>query len=179
LDALKAKLDSEMKQVASSLTSGNTVNEQRVEDIRAALDAQKKRVLDLRARRDEVAVLQKDVENAQRAYDVGAQRLFQTSLESQAQQTNIQLLSEALPPTRKSSPRTMWNLMMATLFGAILGGVAAFFHEFSDGRMREAEDAARAFGWPVLTRLLPPRRSLGVRLLDAVGLGGRRRYGTM
>jgi chain length determinant protein EpsF len=177
LDALKGKLDSEMRQVASSVGSSNSVNEQRVEEIRSALDAQKRRVLDLRTQRDEVSVLQKDVENAQKAYDVGAQRLFQTSLESLAQQTNVQLLSEALPPTRKSSPKTMWNVMMATLFGAILGICAAFFREFSDGRMRVAEDAARGFGWPVLARLSSPRRPLRMRLLDAVGLAGQRRYG--
>jgi len=163
LDTLNLKLNSEMQQVAGSVSSTNIVNEQREEEIRAALDAQKKRVLDLRAQRDEVAVLQKDVENAQKAYDVAAQRLSQTSLESQAQQTNIQLLSEALPPTAKSSPKTRWNLMMAALFGSVLGVSAALVREFSDGRMREAEDAARSFGWPVLAHIPSSRRTIGMR----------------
>ena len=175
LDTLNAKLNSEMQQVASSVSSSNSVNVQREQEIRAALDDQKKRVLDLRAQRDEVAVLQKDVENAQKAYDVAAQRLSQTSLESQAQQTNIQVLSEALPPTQKSSPRMRWNLMMAALFGAVLGVCAAFFHEFSEERMRDPEDASRAFGWPVLVQLAPPRRTIGMRILGVIGLG-RRRY---
>jgi chain length determinant protein EpsF len=175
LDALNAKLISEMHQVASSVSSSNSVNEQRVSEIRAALDAQKRRVLDLRTQRDEVAVLQKDVENAQKAFDVAAQRLSQTSLESHAQQTNIQLLSEALPPRQKSSPRNGWNLMMGALFGAILSIGAAFFREFSDGRLREPDDAAFIFGQPVLAQLLPPRRGIRMRLLDAIGLGRRRR----
>ncbi len=175
LDALNAKLNSEMRQVVSSVGTSNSVNEQREAEIRAALDAQKKRVLSLRTQRDEVAVLQKDVENAQKAYDVAAQRLSQTSLESQAQQTNVQFLSEALPPTRKSSPRNGWNLMMGALFASVLSVGAAFFREFSDGRLREADDAALIFGRPVLARLLPPRRSVGMRLLGAVGLGRRRR----
>jgi uncharacterized protein involved in exopolysaccharide biosynthesis len=157
LDALNAKLDSEMQRVASSVGANNSVNEQREAQSRAALDAQKKHVLDLRSQRDELAVLQKDLESAQKAYDVAAQRLSQTSLESQAQQTNIQVLSEALPPTQKSSPRTTLNLLVASFFGAILSVGAALAREFSDRRLRTADDAVREFGLPVLARLPAPR----------------------
>jgi succinoglycan biosynthesis transport protein ExoP len=48
-------------QVASSLGTRNSVNVQREAEIRAALDAQKKRLLDLRSQRDELAVLQREV----------------------------------------------------------------------------------------------------------------------
>lgn len=153
LDTLNAKLQQEMHQVALSVATNNSVNQQRVDEMRASLDAQKKRVLELRSQRDEVAVLQKDVENAQKAYDVAAQRLSQTSLESQAQQTNIQMLSEAFAPTRKSSPNTMLNLMIASFFGAILSIGAAVGREFSDRRLRNVDDAVRVFGLPVLARL--------------------------
>jgi chain length determinant protein EpsF len=174
LDALNGKLKSEMEQVASSVGTNNSVNEQREAEIRAALDAQKKRVLDLRSQRDELAVLQKDLESAQKAYDVATQRLFQTNLESQAQQTNIQLLSEALPPTQKSSPNTRLNLMIASFFGGILSVGAALGREFSDRRLRSADDAVREFGLPVLARLPAPvdsrpvwRRMLGLLHLSA------------
>jgi chain length determinant protein EpsF len=171
LDALNAKLNSEMQRVADSVSSNNSVNEQRVSEIRAALDAQKKRVLDLRSQRDELTVLQKDLESAQKAYDLAAQRLSQTSLESQAQQTNIQVLSEALPPTQKSSPHTMLNLMIGSFFGGILSIGAAVAREFADRRLRSADDAARVFGLPVLARLPAPRRAFRARVLNAVGLG--------
>jgi hypothetical protein len=48
-------------QVASSLGTRNSVNVQREAEIRAALDAQKKRLLGLRSQRDELAVLQREV----------------------------------------------------------------------------------------------------------------------
>ncbi len=159
LDALNAKLNSEMQRVADSVSSSNSVNARREREIRAALDAQKKRVLDLRSQRDELTVLQKDLESAQKAYDVAAQRLSQTSLESHAQQTNIQGLAEALPPRQKSSPNTRLNLAIAAFFGAILSVAAAVGRELSDSRLRTADDAVRAFGLPLLARLPAPRRS--------------------
>jgi len=159
LDALRARLDSEMRQVARAVNTSDSVVEQRESEIRAALEKQKRRVLELRAQRDEVSVLQREVENAQRAYDVAAERLSQTSLESQTEQTNVQVLTEALPPPNKSSPKTLLNLAFAAIFGGILAVVAAVVHEFSDRRLRLPEDAARVYGLPVLAALAPPRRS--------------------
>jgi len=159
LDALNAKLNSEMQRVADSVSTNNSVNARREREVRGALEAQKKRVLELRSQRDELTVLQKDLESAQKAYDIAAQRLSQTSLESQAQQTNVQVLAEALPPTQKSSPNTRLNLMIAGFFGAILSVAAAVGRELSDRRLRTADDAVRAFGLPVLARLPAPRRS--------------------
>jgi chain length determinant protein EpsF len=54
VDSLNAKLQFEMRQVANSVGASNRVNLQRVSEIRASLDAQKKRVLELRSQRDEV-----------------------------------------------------------------------------------------------------------------------------
>jgi chain length determinant protein EpsF len=159
LDALSVKLNSEMHRVADSVSTNNSVNVQREVEIRAALDAQKKRVLELRSQRDELTVLQKDLESAQKAYDLAAQRLSQTSLEGQAQQTNIQILSEALPPTRKSSPHTALNLIIAAFFGAILSVGLALGREISDRRLRTADDAVREFGLPMLARLPAPKHS--------------------
>ena len=55
---------------------------------RRLLDAQKRKVLQLKEARDGITVLQRDVEGAQKAYDAVSQRLAQTSLESQTQRTN-------------------------------------------------------------------------------------------
>ncbi len=156
LDTLKAKLEAEMRQVANSVGTSNSVNQQRETETKAALEAQKQRVLDLRTQHADLSLLQREVDNAQKAYDVAAQRLSQTSLESQAQQTNIQVLSEALAPTQKSSPHTLLNLLIASFFGGILGVGAALAREFSDRRLRHADDAVRVYGLPVLARLPAP-----------------------
>jgi electron transfer flavoprotein alpha/beta subunit len=47
----------------------NTINRQREGEIRASLEAQRAKVMKMKATRDEGVILQREVENAQRAYD--------------------------------------------------------------------------------------------------------------
>ncbi len=153
LDALKSKLDAEMRQVASSVGTSNVVNLQREIDLRAALEAQKKKVLELRAQRDEASVLVKDVETAQRAYDLVGQRLSQTSLESQTQQTNIVVLTPAEPPIKHSSPKLLLNVVVAVFLGMLLGIGVALLQEMRNPRIRSGEGLAETLGMPVLAVL--------------------------
>lgn len=138
--SLRDKIGAETQRVASSIGSATRSNLAREADLRAALDAQKKRVLEMRERRDQIAVLQRDVESAQRAHDLVAQRLTQTSLESRTQQTNIAVLTPATAPLQHSSPRTALNLALAVFLGALLGLGSALLLELVDQRVRGAED---------------------------------------
>lgn len=163
LEALKARLDLEMRQVASSVGTSNTVMLQREAEVRAALDAQKKKVLELKEVRDQVAVLQRDVEAAQRAYDLVGQRLSQTSLESQTQQTNVVVLTPATEPPKHSSPKLLLNIVLAVFLGSLLGVGTALMLELANRRVRSAEDLGEALGVPVLAVLdavVAPRRGL-------------------
>ncbi|WP_424193381.1 chain length determinant protein EpsF [Ampullimonas aquatilis] len=153
LNELKNKLQTEMKQVANSMGSANNANTQREGEIRQALEVQKKRVLELRQERDEFSVLQKDLENAQRAYDMVTQRLSQTSLESQTQQTNVMVLTPADPPTEHASPKLFLNLVLAIFFGTLLSVACALLMELTNRRIRSADDFTQNFGLPVLAVL--------------------------
>ena len=88
----------ETRRVTGSLGVTNTINRQREAEIRGALEAQRARVLKMRAAREEGAVLIRDLENAQRAYDAVLARLNQSSLESQTTQSNAYVLAQAVPP---------------------------------------------------------------------------------
>lgn len=143
-DALQAKLQNEVTNVVASLNTSGRVNQQREDEIRAALEAQKAKLLKLKQDRDDVAVLLRDVDSAQRAYDVVNQRLTQTSLESQMNLTNIALLNSATEPLTHSSPKTTKNMLMAVFIGTILGMAAAFVAEFLDRRVRSEEDLSTA-----------------------------------
>jgi chain length determinant protein EpsF len=153
LQTLKAKLDSEMTRVANSLGAAHAVDVRREVEVRAALDEQKRRVLELRTQRDEVSVLQREVETAQHAYDLVAQRLSQSSLESQSQQTNVLLLSPAQAPTRPSHPKTVLNTAIALLVGLILGAGTTLLVELIRPRLRGVEDVTHTLGLPVLVTL--------------------------
>lgn len=148
--ALRAKLESESKRVAGGVGTNARVNIQREVEIRGALDAQKKKVLEIKKQRDELSVLQREVENAQKAYDLTAQRLVQTSLESQTQQTNVVVLNPADEPIEPSFPKWPLNIAIALSVGLMLGVGLALLLELLNRRVRSPEDIAEALGLPVV-----------------------------
>ena len=157
--AVRAELAGETAGIAKSLGTADRMSAARESEIRGALDAQKQKVLELRAQRDNVAVLQRDVESAQRDYDMVTQRLAQTSLESQTPQTNVAMLTVATAPSRPSSPNVLLNTELSLLFGGLLGMGTAVLLEHFNRRLRSAADLPDLLDVPVLT-VLPARGRL-------------------
>ena len=170
LESLRGKLEAEIHRVATSIDGSNSVNVQRESQIRAALAAQKARVLELRALHDEGAVLRNDVESAQHAYDRVLQQTSATGLESQVQQTNVTILSEALPPVNKSSPHTMLNCEIGLLLGLFLGSGLALLLEIRRPQLRSADDVSAVLQVPILAAIPRIRRTgrLAARLAGAI-----------
>jgi len=155
--SLRSKIEAETMRVVGSISSSNRVNAQRESEVKAALAAQKNKVLELKNQRDELSVLQRDAESAQRAYDLVIQRLAQSSLESQSTQTNIALLNRAVEPLKHSSPTITLNVALSMILGTMLGLGAAFVLELADQRIRGIDDLTLSLGLPVLGVIEKPR----------------------
>ncbi|MBX3606136.1 MAG: chain length determinant protein EpsF [Piscinibacter sp.] len=158
IDELRRRLATETRRVTGSLGVNDNIARAREAEVRASLEAQRTRVLALKKQRDELAVLQRDVEQAQRAYDTISARAMQTSLESQTSQTNIAPLSLASPPPQPSSPRLLLNSVLGVFVGALLGIASALLRELVDRRVRSAQDLVQALDLPVLGVMLRPAR---------------------
>jgi len=150
LGELRSRLDAETSKVTGGVGVSNTINRQREGDIRVSLEAQRTKVLRLKAVRDEGMVLQRDMENAQRTYDAVLQRFNQTSLESQATQSNVNMLTQATPPLQPASPRIVLNTLLAIFVGTLLAVGTALVLELRDRRIRGLDDAVAALGLPVI-----------------------------
>lgn len=150
LAELQSRLELETRKVTGGVSLSNNINRQREADIRSALAAQREKVLQLKAVRDEGLVIQRDVENAQRAYDAIQTRYTQTTLESQTKQSNVYLLNEASVPTEAASPRLALNLLLAVFVGTMAAVGAALGREMLDRHVRNPQDLAAAADVPVL-----------------------------
>ena len=150
LAALRSQLEAEIRKVTSSIETSYQVGKQREQQLKGALASQKARVLMLNKQRDELNVLRRDIETAQRAYEVVAQRASQTNVESQANQTNIALLNPASPPADPSKPRVVLNILVSIFVGTMLGLGVAMALELLNRRVRSADDLAEALGLPLL-----------------------------
>lgn len=173
LAELRANLAQESAFVASSLSNTRSVSTGKERALRNAIEAQKKKLLELRTERDQLAVLQRDVDAAKHAYDAVAARYSQASLESQATQTNVSILSPAVEPLEASSPRIMRYTAMAVFFGLLAGLGAAFLWEMLDRRVRCVEDVSDMLQMPVLgvvqrDRGMKRRRKLALRRQEAL-----------
>lgn len=150
LGELRSRLEAETRRVTGGVGVTTTINNQREAEVRAALDAQRTKVLKMKAVRDEGMVLQRDVENAQRSYDAVQARFAQTSLESQTTQSNVNMLTQASPPVLPSSPIVWLNTLLGLFLGLLLAIGVALGLEMSDRRVRSPEDVALALGLPVI-----------------------------
>ena len=153
---LRSRIDSEMRRVTGSVGVTDTINRQRVAQVNRELTSQRAKVLKMKAVRDEGAVLQREVENAQRVFDSVAARLNQTAMEAQANQSYANMLSVAQPPVEPASPKLLLNTALAVFLGTLLAIGVALLLELVDPRVRSAEDAVAALGLPVLGTLPKP-----------------------
>jgi polysaccharide biosynthesis transport protein len=154
---LRSRLQNETSRVSGSVGVSNTVNRSREAETRAQLEAQRTKLLKLRGQRDEVAVLQRDVDNAQKAYEAVQTRLNQSTLESQATATNVSVLTPAVQSNQPSSPKIMLNTLFSIVIGIALAIVAALFMEWLDRRVRSSEDVVTALDLPMLGVLPKPQ----------------------
>jgi chain length determinant protein EpsF len=150
---ISERIEQEITKIATSLGKTSQVDLRREGEIRAALEAQKMRVMELKHRHDEASVLESEVQSAQRDLDAVNQRLAQSSLEGQAQQTNIVQLTEAAVPIKPSSPKLLLNVALAMIMGFGLGILAAMHAESRDPRIRSDRELNDLLGVPVLGKI--------------------------
>jgi succinoglycan biosynthesis transport protein ExoP len=163
VDKLRSTINEQIGTASSGINANARILQQRESELRAALTAQKAKVMELNDARGELTVLSNEAENARHAYELATQRFNQTNLESESKQTDIAVLSAASRPTSPSGPRVLLNALLSLVVGGILGVGAVLILELLDQRVRSASHLGDAFGLPVLgviekTRALPAKK---------------------
>lgn len=166
---LKQQIATESRRVSGATSTISRGSGQKVAALQALVDEQRKRLLTLRADRDQVDVYKRDVDTAQRAYEGISSKVSQFTLDSQNNQANTRLLSPAIEPLEPSRPKVMVGVVGSIVGGLILGVLAALGVEFFDRRVRDPEDLMVMDGVPVIGVLRPEgsKRPVFRRLLQA------------
>jgi chain length determinant protein EpsF len=155
LAALTAQLDKETRKITKSIETSYQVSKQRESQLQGALAAQKNRVLLLNKQRDELNVLRRDIESAQRTFETLSQRAAQTNIESRANQTNISVLNSAVPPTDPSKPRVILNTVVSLFLGVLLAVAVVLLQELLDRKVRSPEDLLEYLNLSMLGAVSP------------------------
>jgi len=158
LQTLRAKYEAEIKTATGAIEQGAQISVQRVADLRGQVDQQKKRILSFKQDRDTVTVLQRDVDNAQHAYEVLTGRATEVRLQSQLNQSKAAILDTARPPMAPYRPKPVLNLALALVFGTLLAAALCSAAEVKDPRLRDVDGLTEVVGLPILGRVPVGRR---------------------
>lgn len=160
--SLRKKLASEIQHISNSIGTSYDVGKEKEKELHEAMEIQKKRVLELNAQRDQISVLHRDVEAAQRAFEGVSQRSTQTRLESLSAQTNIVALNPASAPTEPSRPKILLNVLISIFLGTLLAVGIVLMLELRNRRVRSSEDVIEAIDAPILVTIPSMTSSLAL-----------------
>lgn len=151
LNQLRATLNAEISRIDRSLDTSNRIGAQKVAQLQGAVEAQRKRILELSESRNRLALLQRDVDSAQRAYDLVLQRASETSMQSRIAQTDVTQLSRAVAPVDPSFPKPKLFIGLALACGLFLGIAIALLREMLKPRIYSVEHFTALTGIPVFS----------------------------
>ncbi|HEY1147686.1 MAG TPA: chain length determinant protein EpsF [Pseudoduganella sp.] len=150
VDRLRRALRDNTAVAMASVSNSAGIFAQREAALRAALAEQKAKVLELNRSRDELNVLNKDVESAQRAFDNASLRFSQTRIEGGSDQADVSVLNPAVPPIEPAGPKIILNTVLSLFLGSMLGIGLAMLAEMFDRRVRSVSDLTEVAQIPVL-----------------------------
>ncbi len=173
LSSLRDRLRVETNKLTKSLSINDNITSSRSAAARVAYDEQRNKVLQLKDARNELAVLEREVDSAQKVYDAIQARLSQMGLESNNTQNNIVIISPATEPSRHVFPKLTLALALSTSIGALLGILGALGVELFDRRIRGPQDLLQGTGLPIVGVMPSPNaRGWMHRLRVATGRKG-------
>ncbi|HEU4485790.1 MAG TPA: Wzz/FepE/Etk N-terminal domain-containing protein [Povalibacter sp.] len=142
--SLNQRISAEMQALKGSLQQSAQIARQQVADLQRSFDAQKSHILQLTQQRDEMSVRNREVETAQSAYANALQRSTQLKLESQLNQANAAVLDRANPPQHPDGLGLIAGVVLAIMFGGMLGVAIALGLEMLDRRVRDGDELTLA-----------------------------------
>ena len=169
LESMKRRLQQETALLQRSVDTSFQVAKRGERELALAINAQRTRVLELNRQRDELTILKRDIESAQRSYEAVTQRATQNRLESLSSQTNVVSLGSAAIPTKPAKSKSIYYLILiiaATIFSVAIG----FLLEMLKDQIMSVDELGFALGLPVIGSIGNYQNSSG---------SGKRQYNSL
>ncbi|MBW8190581.1 hypothetical protein K0504_05985 [Neiella marina] len=141
-----AKIAFETSQITSSIDSSERITSSRISELILAIEKQKSVVLELRRHSNYIALLQQDIVNMEKAFDLVNDGLSQVNLSSQKQAIDVSVLSWASAPLKPTGPRTGLFTVAAFIFASFMTAVGVVGRELVSPKVRSIEDLTAMHG---------------------------------
>ena len=153
LAATRGKVAAETNQVVQAIKNEYQMAKAQEDNLKAALDAQKADTQDMSDKNVRYRVLLRDVETNRALYENMLRSLKTTNATENLPVTNIRIVYPAAVPTAPASPNKPRNLLLASLFGVILGIGVAFTLETLDTTLKTPEEVEKLLEIPNLAMI--------------------------
>ena len=144
VQSLRQKIAAEIASAKGSIEQSAQIAQRQASDLQRAFDQQKQHILELTRQRDEMSVQDREVQNAQAAYDAALQRASQLRLESELNQTSVAVLDPAIAPSTPAGLGLTVSTVLSLVFGFVLGTALALMLEMLDRRIRDGDELVSA-----------------------------------
>ncbi|MDC0292509.1 polysaccharide biosynthesis tyrosine autokinase [Candidatus Binatia bacterium] len=150
VDALRARLDGEIQQVVASIESKYLAAADRETQLRATMDTQRAKVLDMKDAGVQYAILEREANTNEQLYENILSRMKEIGVAAAVQASNVSIIDKATPPENRSSPQRLRTLLLALLMGTGLGAGIVLGRDFLDNSVKNTEDVERYLQLPSL-----------------------------
>jgi succinoglycan biosynthesis transport protein ExoP len=144
------RLNEEMAKVVEGVQNEYRAARSNEEGLTAALEEQKREVLNLNQQSIAFGSLQRDAASTQQLFETVRQRVKETELSGELQSNNAKILDAAEVPRSPIWPRKQLNLLIALLGGGFVAFGLALGLEHLNPRIAKPADIADALGLPLL-----------------------------
>ncbi|ODS30690.1 MAG: Succinoglycan biosynthesis transport protein [Candidatus Scalindua rubra] len=176
MEAIKDKIDFEVKKIISSIETKYKVARAKEDSIRESLEKQKEEALRLNKKAIKYGILKREADTNKDLYEILLTRLKEASMTGALKTSNIRILDAAVVPRHPIKPRVKLNIILAIIVGLTLGVGLAFFLDYLDRTLSTPEDVERYLQVPLLGAVgrieMDKQKRRSEQPTPASGLGG-------
>jgi capsular exopolysaccharide synthesis family protein len=122
-------------------------NEQSLERV---LGETKSSIQDMNRKEFQLGVLEREVTASRQMYDMFLNRFRETTVARDMRSTIARMIDPAVVPETPVRPNKKRTLIIAVVFGLMLGGMLAFLLEYLDNTVKNSDDVEHKLGLPLL-----------------------------
>jgi polysaccharide biosynthesis transport protein len=150
IKTLKSQMSGERERSVASLEVLYKADLQSEEELKKQLEIQKSKTFELSRSQVQFNVMKREYESLKDLHQTVLRELKQAQVNSQNVATNVSLVDQAPVPNRPSSPRKLLTILLAGIFGPLLGIILACAAELLDNTVKTPEEVFRVLRMPAL-----------------------------
>ena len=150
IDSLQKNLSEQREQAVSGLRAKYKADLDSEEQLKKQLEVQKSQAFELSRREVQYNIMKREYESLKDLHQSVIRQLKESQIAAESQGTNITLSDKAAVPLSHSSPRRSLNMLIALIFGPMLGFGLALALEALDNTFKTPEELQNYLQLPSL-----------------------------